>query len=341
MPVSKKGPMIYMDRIFLILLITLAAILLVLFIVSLLCFKICIVRSKPIDLSREKVTKGTRFEEATPIIKEALKWFEKKEYTKVSITSKDGLRLAGKLIEAENAAGTIILIHGYRSIAVNDFSAALKSYFEKGFTILLIDQRSHGESEGKYITFGIKESEDVSLWAQMVHDKYPGLPIFFSGISMGAATALMATRFDLPEEVKGIVADCGFTSPEDIIRYTIKNEVHLPPKLFYPMINFWCKKPAKCDMSSVSTIDALKGNRIPILLIHGKADTRVPCSMTERNYEACNAYKEMVLVDNADHGMSFLKDRKRLIDILDRFMENCIKNGMEPVRESAEYGRKG
>lgn len=314
-------------QILLILLLLIGGFAILLFVISIAGFMVCIVRSKPLDLSDERITRHTMFEKVTPIVKEALKWINRQEFEKVFIQSRDGLRLAGKFLKAEPAAGTVILVHGYRSIAANDFSSAIKPYFEKGYHVLLVDQRSHGESEGRYITFGINESSDVAFWAEFISKKYPGLPIILGGISMGAASVLMAPRFDLPPEVRGIVADCGFTSPRDVIRFTIKNEMHLPPDLFFPMIDFWSKRIAKIDLSSVSTLEVLKQNTIPVLFIHGKTDRRVPCSMTEENHEACRAYNEMVLVENANHGMSFLVDRDRVLGTLERFIENCLVGG--------------
>lgn len=293
--------------------------------ISFLCFAVCIARSKSLDLSDERMTRHTMFEKVTPIVKKALLWINAQKFEPVSITSRDGLALAGKFLQAEPAEGTVILVHGYRSIAANDFSSAIRQYHEKGFNILLIDQRAHNGSEGRFITFGIHESEDVSLWAEYIHHRLPGLPIILGGISMGAASVLMSTRFDLPEEVKGIVADCGFTSPKDVIRFTIKNEAHLPPDLIFPLIDFWSRRLARVDLSSVSTVDVLKQNVIPVLFIHGKADRRVPCSMTEQNFEACKGYREMVLVENANHGVSFIVDPERVLGAWEAFLKKCLK----------------
>jgi fermentation-respiration switch protein FrsA (DUF1100 family) len=307
---------------------------------SLLCFTVCIVRSRSLDLSDERMTRHTMFAKITPIVKKALLWINMQEFETVSITSRDGLKLAGKFLKAEPAAGTAILVHGYRSIAANDFSSAIRPYHEKGFNILLIDQRAHNGSEGRYITFGINESEDVSRWAEYIHQRMPGLPIILAGISMGAASVLMSTRFNLPAEVKGIVADCGFTSPKDVIRFTIRKEAHLPPDLIFPLIDFWGRHLAKVDLSSVSTIEVLKKNTIPILLIHGKADRRVPCSMTEQNFEACKGYREMVLVEKANHAVSFFVDPERVLNALEAFLRKCLNKEEFPEMEINNQSKK-
>ena len=147
------------------------------------------------------------------------------------ITSGDGLRLHAKVFRAENERAAVLLFHGYRSdYGYFDFGAVIRKYLEKGISLLLVDQRSHGKSEGKYIGFGIKERGDCLLWAAEATRIFAGLPLVLEGLSMGATTVLMASGDDLPPEVKGIIADCGFTSPKAILSEVIRADYHLPPQ---------------------------------------------------------------------------------------------------------------
>ena len=137
---------------------------------------------------------------------------------KVQITSDDGLKLSGVWVPAENPKGTILLAHGYRSSKMVDFSLAFGMYHAIGLNILIPDQRAHGKSEGKFITFGVKESRDMQYWVAYHNKTFGEIPLILSGLSMGASTMMYLADADLPENVKCIIADCGFTSPKEIIK---------------------------------------------------------------------------------------------------------------------------
>lgn len=323
-----------MDKVLIIIAIIAGSLFLLLVIVSFLCFAIGILRFPQLDLSNEKVTKGTVYEGVTPLIKESLKWVNEQKPEPVTILSNDKLKLAAKFVETDIAVGTFILFHGYRSMVKNDFSVVFKALLDNHYNVLFVDHRAHGDSQGHFITFGVKESEDVALWAKYISVRFPNLPIFLNGLSMGASSALMSTRFELPKEVRGIIADSGPTSPKEIIQHFIKHYTHLSPKPIYPLIRFWAKLVAKVDLSELSAVDILKKNTVPVLFIHGKADTVVPVWMTEKNYEACQSYKEIVLVDKAEHGTSFLVNRPKVMATLSTFMENCTKPTLKPEEKA-------
>ena len=116
-------------------------------------------------------------------------------YEEVYITSHDGLKLHGKFYEGQKDKPVIIFFHGYRANATRDGSGIHTLGTQKGLNILTITQRSHKESEGKTITFGIKEHRDCLCWIQYCNDRFgSNRPIILSGLSMGAATVLMAAK---------------------------------------------------------------------------------------------------------------------------------------------------
>ena len=133
----------------------------------------------------------------------------------VFLPSYDGLRLHGQLLQQPGAKGTILLFHGYRSSWIIDFSIVLPYYYSLGYNLLAVDERAHGQSEGVYITFGVHERRDAATWAQYAAMHF-GLdhPLFLGGLSMGATTVLLASALELPPSVRGVIADCGFSSPE-------------------------------------------------------------------------------------------------------------------------------
>ena len=149
----------------------------------------------------------------------------------VTIRSRDGLKLYGRYYHVREGAPVQIQVHGYRGSALRDFCGGSKLAREMGMNILLVDQRAHGGSGGRTITFGIRERWDCLSWAEYAAERFGDVDIYLVGVSMGAASVLMASELDLPENVAGIIADCPFSSPEAIIAKVCREDLHLPQPL--------------------------------------------------------------------------------------------------------------
>lgn len=240
--------------------------------------------------------------------------------------SYDGLRLAARYFpcpnSSQNAQKTVILVHGYRSLGSRDYCCAVKMYHDNGLNVLLIDQRSHGRSEGRIITFGVKESMDVVSWTDYICQRFgKNMQIFLSGISMGATTVMLATGRNLPKNVCGVVADCGFTSPAEIISFVAKKRFHVHSVLLMRILDMMCRITAGFSLYEMSTEEILKKSDIPILFIHGLEDNFVPCEMSIRSHASANDKKEIYLIEKATHGCSFLVEPQTISDALKSFFE--------------------
>lgn len=238
------------------------------------------------------------------------RWLEGRDAEEQYITSFDGLKLYGRLFRNGNSNTTIIMMHGFRSTAEHDFSLAFEFYFNKGFNLLIPDQRSHGKSEGKFITYGAYESRDVISWAEHINTIFPDGSLYITGVSMGATTVLMAIEQGLPTNVLGIIADCGFTSPAEIIKKVMKKDLKVPLFPFYYTTRAVTKLLTGFDFEEYSAVRAVRESKIPILFLHGKSDGFVPFYMGEEIYSAAACRKKAVWVEGADHGCSFLIDRE-------------------------------
>ena len=244
-------------------------------------------------------------------------------YEDVFITSFDGLRLHAKFYAAsERKAPVQIMFHGYKSSAERDFCGGLREGIDGGFNVLLVDQRAHGESEGKYLTFGVNERFDCLSWASYAAERFGNdVKIYLYGISMGASTVLMASALPLPKSVSGIVADCGYTSPKDII-FSVLRDHHVPTAPVYAVARIGAKLFCGFDLDSASAPEALSHSRIPVLFIHGDDDRFVPCRMSRENFEASAAErKKLLIVPNAGHGLSYMLDRPAYLSALHEFLE--------------------
>ena len=244
-----------------------------------------------------------------------------------SIRSFDGLTLHGRFYEYAPGAPIELMFHGYRGGAERDLSGGVQRCFRVGRSALLVDQRCAGQSEGHVITFGIREYRDCLSWVDFMLDRFgPDVKIILTGISMGASTVLMAGGTDLPANVIGILADCGFSSARDIIR-TVIRRMGLPAGLSYPFVKLGARLYGRFDLEETSPVEMMKRCTVPVIFFHGESDDYVPCDMSRINYEACASRKRLVTIPGAGHGLSYPVDPNTYLNALIEFFgpEACAQ----------------
>ncbi len=244
---------------------------------------------------------------------------------RLTVKSFDGLTLAARFIptEAKNPRGIIASFHGYRSDPSVDFGASSVDFLEDGFSLLLVDQRAHGNSEGRHITFGVKERYDVISWCRLLNEVFPGTPVILDGLSMGATTVMMASALELPSNVKAVIADCGFTSPAAICTKVLTKDMHLPKFPIYYVASLIVRLFAGYGFSDASAPEALKLSKLPTLIVHGTGDKFVPFEMGVENSEAAGDSAIFLSVPEAGHGLSYLKDINAYRSALDTLFERA------------------
>lgn len=303
-------------------------------------FKTAICRGHELDINDREALKGTAWDQYYDEIQEGIVWISQQETEDIYIQSEDGLKLHARLMDQSGAKGTVLMFHGYRTHPEVDFSASSHVYYECGNRIVHIDQRAAGESEGKYIGFGVLESRDCCLWAQYIANRFgTDQKIILAGLSMGASTVLMATAhhedrrvrincspeepmevsMTLPKNVTGIVADSAFSSPYDIIKKRIRTTYHCKGRLLTIAIGIWSRMLAHYSLKELSIPDVMKHNTIPVLLVHGTEDSNVPVEMTVKIAENCQAPKQVLLVKGAEHGTGYLVDNEAYKKALQEF----------------------
>lgn len=246
-------------------------------------------------------------------------------FEQVYITAADGIRLAGRYYHRSDDAPLHIQFHGYRGNGIRDFCAAHAICQELGINTLVVDQRAHGLSGGNTMTFGILERYDCLCWAKYARDRFgSNREIFLSGVSMGAATVLMASSLPLPENVAGIIADCPYSTPGAIIRKVI-TDVRFPSVLIYPFVSLGAFVFGGFRVWEESAIHAVSRTKIPILLIHGSDDKFVPPEMSAAIYEKCAGQRYLEVFPGAGHGGSCATDPVRYEKIIRCFMGNCME----------------
>ncbi len=259
-----------------------------------------------------------------------VKYIESLRLPLIEMDSYDSIKLRAILWESpEPARGSILLMHGFHSGPLREFATLAIFFHELGFNVIMPYQRAHGLSDGSFLTFGVKERFDCRDWALKINELYgQDKPLFIGGISMGCATVTMASGLDLPLNVRGIIADCGFTEPYEITRWTATNIMNVWPGVADVLIastNWYCNHVAGFDLKEYSTYKALNKTDLPFLFITGTNDKTVPYEMTMTNFML---YKQrhpdrtkLVLFEDAPHAISYLMDENKYKAEVKKFIE--------------------
>lgn len=289
-----------------------------------LCYKRVFAVDKEKTKSPYGFPTGEQYKPVKKVLTSMVDDARKLKYEDVFIKSHDNYTLHGRYYETKENAPVQIMFHGYRSHPLKDFSGGLKLAVDMGYNVLLVDQRAHGESQGRCLSFGILERYDCLAWSRYVVERCgENTKIVLSGVSMGAACVLMASELELPPNVKGIIADCGYNSPSEII-HKVMRDLKYPEFPMYQFIKLGARLFGKFDLESASAREALKKSKIPVLFIHGDDDRFVPYEMSVDNYNACASQKTLCTIPKAGHALGFVTGKEAYIKAVEKFLKTVI-----------------
>ncbi|EGT4143107.1 alpha/beta hydrolase [Clostridium perfringens] len=224
----------------------------------------------------------------------------------ITLKSFDGLNLTSTLIMNENPTNKfIVLVHGVSICYVGSLKY-FDIFYKNGFNILIVNQRRHGKSEGKYSTYGFYEKYDVNMWIEYLKSRFGNdIILGLHGESMGAGTVM--ETIPLNDSIKFVIEDCGYSNFHELIGFQITHAYknRLVRKILRSSLifaNFFMKTKAKFSMKKIVPIDIVSSTSLPIMFIHGKEDYFVPWYMAVDLYKAkTKGYKELYLVEGAKH----------------------------------------
>ena len=263
----------------------------------------------------------------------------------------DGTNLAGTHFSPRGWSHRwAIVVHGYGCTQANSWYLA-SHYLHMGYHVVTPDLRGAGMSDGGFVTLGHDESRDIHLWAEKIVEQDPQAKIVLHGVSMGAATVMLAAAGSdatraadedkaaqagtkaggaatshpiggaLPPEVVAVVEDSGYTSAYDLIAWQLESSFGLPSFPLLDIMNMRCEDLAGFSLKDASPYDAVAQEKLPILFIHGTADTLVPPEMAQILYDHATAPKQILLIDGALHAVASQKDEARYFQTLHDFLE--------------------
>lgn len=238
----------------------------------------------------------------------------------ITTQSYDKLKLSARYYQGDDSKPLIICFHGYHGSALRDYSGVGLSLIRQGYPVIMIDERAHWRSEGHTITFGMRERFDVLSWVKYACKRFGNdCPIYLHGISMGGGTVLMASGQQLPDNIKGIIADCPFNDPEKIIRHVCKL-VNLKPDLCWPFIKISALIFGRFNINKTTAAKEAKNATVPIMIVHGEGDDFVPASMSGEVQKANPDLIEYHLIAEAGHGLAYYYDPQQYETLMNDFI---------------------
>lgn len=266
---------------------------------------------------------GEQYDSTREHLKNCIDRLHVMPFEEVQITAYDGKKLFGRYYHIHDGAPVQLQFHGYRGSALRDLCGGTPLAMKLGHNVLLVDQRAHGRSEGSTISFGVKERRDCQSWCRYCAQRFGDRPLILSGVSMGAATVLMASDMELPDTVKAIVADCPYSSPAQIIAL-VAGGTGLPAKASAVFCGIGALVYGRFRLGGASPVASVKHTKLPVLLLHGEDDRFVPCDMSRQIYEACAGQKRLETFPGAAHGMCYMEDPQRYEAVVGSFLEECL-----------------
>lgn len=223
------------------------------------------------------------------------------------IVADDGSKLHALYVRsATDSPNTALIIHGYTDNSIRMLMIGHLYNKEMNYNILLPDLRAHGKSDGEYIQMGWKDRLDILKWIDVSKGIYGDTTnMVIHGISMGAATTMMTSGEDLPENIKCFVEDCGYTSVWDEFKHKLKDEYGLPAFPILPVTSLYTQMKVDWNFKEASSLEQIKKSKLPMFFIHGDKDTYVPTWMVNKLYEAKPGEKELWIVPGVEHANAY------------------------------------
>lgn len=242
----------------------------------------------------------------------------------VRIHADDGTELIGHFYKMNESAPVIIFFPGYRGnyavCGVPFYKAAKKL----NWNILLVCNRASRESEGKYSTLGAMEKDDCKDWVEWTIQRFgEDCSIYLGGLSMGASYVLQACDSLPASNVRGIVSDCGFARPLDIIDGGTKEKLPkcIPIQVWDTFLECGTRLYGGFSVKNLNAQRAIKNTSIPILFLHSDTDELAPISEIK---DYCNLdTNKLVIIHGADHGKSYVTDPELYMEALVDFLKEC------------------
>lgn len=230
----------------------------------------------------------------------------------VWMTTDDNVKLNAWFLSDPASPKALLVFHG-NAENIGYGLPRLKVFSRLGVSVLAVDYRGYGKSEGSPDEQGVYDDADAAYRYLIETRHFEPKNIFIYGQSLGSAVATdLASR----RECGGLVIESSFTSAREVARGSFR----IPFLEYVPRSRF----------DSLAKIARV---RAPVLVIHGKIDALFPFTMGRRLYEAAAGPKSWLLVENAGHDDVFQTGGEKYLEVLRRFLAGDKTVEKERVRD--------
>ncbi|MEM7725162.1 MAG: alpha/beta fold hydrolase [Cyanobacteria bacterium P01_A01_bin.45] len=247
----------------------------------------------------------------------------------ISFQTDDGVEISGWWIPAPKFSSdsqilqnpTLIVLHSLGGTR-QDFLNFYLPIWQKGFNLTLIDMRGHGNSGGKYFTYGFHERKDISKLIDYLQDKKQvnNQKIAIMGISAGGTVAILSANYD--KRIQALVSIAAFADLDQ----TITKQVPWLPLFWKKRVLKKAEKIAKFKIAEISPVKQIKKLDCPIFIVHGTADKYIPFINGQKLYDAAKSEKLLYPIKDADHSTMLDKGGKELQNQIVKFLQNSLKS---------------
>lgn len=193
----------------------------------------------------------------------------------INFKMNDGYIINGDYILAPGSKKFVVCVHGYTTNREAEMEYA-HIFLRLGFSVIIYDQRGHGDNAPSKTMMGKIEALDLSTIIDQVYEKFGAdIKIGLHGVSMGAATIMLVTKYR--QDFMFIIEDCGYIDFKSVVRKEVSNK-HLPSWLFSPLIFIAARLVYHFNLNDASIKKDIKNIKVPTLIFHGTIDESVVIS---------------------------------------------------------------
>ncbi len=263
----------------------------------------------------------TTNEEQVRMYKEGIEWAKDKDFKEVSIKS-EGFNLVGEYLD--NGSDTcVIIIPGRTESLLYSYYFSIP-YYNNHLNILVIDNRSHGLSEGYYDTLGIDEYKDILARSKLLNEKYAVKHIVLHGICIGAATSIYAKVKEENDLIEALVLDGLYNNFKEIFR----NHMIADNRPVFPVLNevmFLIKKYSEVDVVKDGPENYIDKIKIPVLFMYSKEDKFVLPYMQNIIYSKCKSeHKKIVYFPKGAHSHIRINNTIKYDETISNFLKENL-----------------
>lgn len=270
------------------------------------------------DLSR------SRFAPYADRILDDFAFFNEQTPERITLYADDGVLLIGEYYtQTPNNDRVIVCVHGYNSTPLNNFASMARFFMEDGYDVLLVHQRAHGVSGGRHATMGLCEQYDLLVFCRWLCNRPLVRSIILAGVSMGCATVGYASDKLNDSKIRGMILDCGFTTPLQQMKEDCRHR-YFPLAPLLSHVCFFTRHFLHINVRQ-PVWASLEKTTIPAFFLHGKTDEAIPYVESELNYQHCASEKQLYLLDDACHAGTFLAGGEPLQQALHAFADHVTK----------------